>query len=244
MLSAPEKSAQPDQSPNAKAANSAFWDALHQGRYDDIPRVLEGLEAVYLENPRDPITTAHIGFAHTWRLAERARLDHVSPSITDEVVLAHKYFGEAVRLSPRDARFRGFLASLELAEGNIHKDEKLTRRGYFDMMNTKDAWPEFNLFTAGYSMSQLPHTDERYAEALDYQWKTLDVCAEKKVDRRTGDFSKYMVKETTVGPKRACYNSSIAPHNFEGFFLNMGDMVVKAGYPTVARKVYAHAKLS
>lgn len=244
VWSAPEKKAQPDESPRARAANSAFWDALHEGRYDDIPQVLEGLGAVYLENPRDPSTTAHIGFAHTWRVAERARMDRASPSITDDVVVAHKYFAEAVRLAPQDARFRGFLASLELAEGSIHADEKLTRRGYFDMMDAKDAWPEFNLFTAGYSMSQLPHTDSRYAEALDYQWKNLDVCADEKIDRHTADFSKYMARETAVGPKRVCYNSWIAPHNLEGFFLNMGDMVVKSGDPRTARNVYAQAKNS
>jgi hypothetical protein len=41
-----------------------------------------------------------------------------------------------------------------------------------------------------------------------------------------------------------CWNSWIAPHNFEGFFLNMGDMLVKAGDWPAAQKVYANAKLS
>ena len=39
-------------------------------------------------------------------------------------------------------------------------------------------------------------------------------------------------------------NSWIAPHNFEGFFLNMGDMLVKAGDWATAQKIYANAKLS
>ena len=38
--------------------------------------------------------------------------------------------------------------------------------------------------------------------------------------------------------------SWIAPHNFEGFFLNMGDMLVKAGDWQTAQKIYANAKLS
>ena len=36
----------------------------------------------------------------------------------------------------------------------------------------------------------------------------------------------------------------MAPHNFEGFFLNMGDMLVKAGDPETGKKVYAQARLS
>jgi len=38
-----------------------------------------------------------------------------------------------------------------------------------------------------------------------------------------------MSKKTKEGKKRVCWNSWIAPHNFEGFFLNMGDMLVKSG---------------
>jgi hypothetical protein len=93
-------------------------------------------------------------------------------------------------------------------------------------------------------MSHLPVGDNRYADAVDYQWQNLDVCAEEKVDRRTAQFDKYMAKETTTGSKRPCWNSWIAPHNFEGFFLNMGDMIVKQGNPTIARLVYANARLS
>jgi hypothetical protein len=115
---------------------------------------------------------------------------------------------------------------MELAEGSLHADEKLARRGYFDLMKSVDGWPEFNLFTAGYIMSRQPHTDARYAEGVAYQWQNLDVCVQDKVDRRTVQYEKYMSAETTEGPKRACWNSWIAPHNFEGFFLNMGDMLV------------------
>jgi hypothetical protein len=52
-----------------------------------------------------------------------------------------------------------------------------------------------------------------------------------------------MALETKEGPKRVCWNSWIAPHNLEGFFLNMGDMLVKSGDWQTARKIYANAKL-
>jgi hypothetical protein len=50
--------------------------------------------------------------------------------------------------------------------------------------------------------------------------------------------------ETREGRKRVCWDSWIAPHNLEGFFMNLGDMVVKSGDPATARKVYAQAKLT
>jgi len=73
--------------------------------------------------------------------------------------------------------------------------------------------------------------------------RTLDECIEGKIDRANPDYSQYMVREIREGKKRA-WNSWIAPHNFEGFFLNMGDMMVKGGDWQGAQKIYANARLS
>jgi len=144
VWAAPVKSATASRSETAKAADSLFWDTFHAGRYEGLPHVLEALTAAYVENPRDAQTAAHIGFSHVWRMSEHACLDTQSATIIDEVVLARKYFSEAVRLAPDDARFQGFLAGMELAEGTIHGDEKLKRQGYFHLLKARDAWPEFN----------------------------------------------------------------------------------------------------
>ena len=143
--------------------------------------MMEGLQEIYLKHPADVDTAAHLGFSHIWRIAEAVRLERRSASITDEVILARKYFGEAARLAPEDARFQGFYAGATLAEGIIHGDEKLKRTGYFK-------------------------------EAVDYEWRTLDLCAGTGVDRSNPDFSPYMAKETHEGHPRACWNSWSAPH--------------------------------
>jgi hypothetical protein len=130
-----------------------------------------------------------------------------------------------------------------VAEGTLHQDEKLTRQGYFMLLDAIEAWPEFNLFTAGYVMSRLPADSPRFQEGLEWQWRALDECIEGKLDRANPDYSPYMSLETREGKKRACWNSWIAPHNLEGFFLNMGDMLVKAGDWQTAQKIYANAKL-
>ncbi len=65
-----------------------------------------------------------------------------------------------------------------------------------------------------------------------------------RIERTHPDYSPYMVKETTEGRKRVCWNSWIAPHNFEGFFLNMGDMLGKSGDWQTAQKIYSNARLS
>lgn len=241
---APEKHAATTRTDGALKADELFWATFHSGAYEQIPPALEAETAAYLANPADAVTAAHVGWLHIWRLSERRRLTSVPATVTDDATLSRRYFQEAVALNPTDARYLGFLAAATLAEGNIHQDEGLTRRGYFMMLDAIKAWPEFNLFTAGYVMSSQPADSERFKQALQWQWQDLDVCAGETIDRKTADYAKYMNFETREGKKRVCWNSQIAPHNFEGFFLNMGDMLVKAGDWTTARKIYSNAKLS
>ena len=241
---APTKQASSARTEASVKADELFWQTFHAGRYEDIPAGLQALAGAYLADPNDATTAAHIGWLHIWRLGESARLDQVPPTITDDAVLARRYFQEAVNLNPHEPRYLGFLASATQAEGSIHKDEKITRRGYYMMLDAINAWPEFNLFTGGYVASRLPADSKQFRQALQWQWQDLDVCVSGKVDRTNPDFARYMAMETTEGHKRACWNSWIAPHNLEGFFLNMGDMLVKAGDWQTAKTIYADAKLS
>ena len=244
IMTAPRKEIAEVRSKAAIEADELFWRTFHGGDYGNIQNALDTLTAAYLQTPTDAKTAAHIAWLHNWRIAERARLSSVPATITDDTFVARRYFAEAVKLDPSDARYRGFLAGHTLAEGSLHKDERLTRKGYFMMLDAIDAWPEFNLFTGGFVMSRLPAESAQFREGLEWQWRTLDLCIEGKLDRAKPDYSPYMRLETHEGKQRACWNSWIAPHNFEGFFLNMGDMLVKAGEWQVAQKIYANAKLS
>jgi hypothetical protein len=243
VITAPKKEAAASRSEAATQADELFWSTFHNGEYDKIQSTLYVLTAAYLRTPNDAKTAAHIAWLHNWRVAERARMDSVPATITDDTLVARRYFAEAASLDPSDARVLGFLAGHTLAEGALHHDERLTREGYFMMLDAIEAWPEFNLFTGGYVMSRLPADSPRFREGLEWQWRALDVCIEGKLDRANPDYTPYLVKETTDGEKRACWNSWIAPHNLEGFFLNMGDMLVKAGDWQTAQKIYANAKL-
>ena len=202
------------------------------------------LTAAYLENPNDPRLAAHLGFMHIWKITERERLKINDPLIVNEIILAKKYFSDAVELDPTDARFQGFLGDSILIEGKIFHDEREQVRGYFKLKYAISMWPEFNYFTAGYPMSSLDPHSAQFQEGLSWQWKTLDLCAGTSIDKNNPDFSQYMSRETQQGPSRACWNSWIAPHNFEGFFLNMGDMLVKQGDWQTGIKIYRNAKLS
>ncbi|QLH44046.1 MAG: hypothetical protein HWD59_07665 [Coxiellaceae bacterium] len=230
--------------PLATQAKRQFWMTLHQGHYDRLPETTELLTAAYLQYPNDPELAAYLGFAHIWWISERQRLTQLPPNIVNHIILAHKYFADAHELAPNDARILGFYGVSQLVEGKLFANQREQTKGYLTLKRAIHAWPQFNYFTASYPLSTLPRDDKLFRQALAWQWRTLDICAGKKVDRRNPDYTPYMHLQTTQGTSRACWNSWIAPHNFEGFFLNMGDMLVKQGDWQTAIKIYNNAKLS
>jgi len=244
LMTTPSKKPQPSRSKLAQVAEKKFWDHLHQGAYEQLPETTKLLTAAYLENPNDPQLAAHLGFAHIWKITERARLQQVPPTITDEITLSKSYFKDATRMDPADARYQGFLGDSMLVAGKIAHNDREQVRGYFQLKRAINQWPEFNYFTAGYVMSSLKSDSDHFKEGVEWQWKTLDLCSNSKIDRANPDYRAYMGLETTQGRKRACWNSWIAPHNFEGFFMNMGDMLVKQGDWQTGVKIYRNAKLS
>lgn len=244
LLTTPSKKPQESKTELARMAKSTFWQHLHHGEYDKLPESTKYLTAAYLENPNDPTLASYLGFAHIWKITERERLKTLPPTIVDEIILSKSYFSDATELDPNDPRTQGFFADTILISGQIFHDERAQVRGYFKLKQAIHMWPEFNYFTGGYPMSTLKPTSDNYKEGLGWQWKTMDLCAGTTVNRNNPDFSPYMRLETTHGLKRACWNSWIAPHNFEGFFMNMGDMLVKQGDWQTAIKIYNNAKLS
>jgi tetratricopeptide (TPR) repeat protein len=246
VISTPKKTVVASHSTLAATAEKNFWATLHAGDYANIPYATKLLTAAYLENPNDPQLAAHLGFLHIWKITERQREPALAddPTIVNEIILAKEYFAQATALNPNDARLQGFLGDSMLISGQIFNDQRAQVHGYFQLKHAINMWPEFNYFTAGYPMSTLGPHSSHFKEGLAWQWQTLDLCAGTTVDRTHPDYKPYLSRETQTGPQRACWNSWIAPHNFEGFFLNMGDMLVKQGDWQTAVKIYNNAKLS
>ncbi|HEY4055455.1 MAG TPA: hypothetical protein VGM39_02565 [Kofleriaceae bacterium] len=227
-----------------RTAEDLFWSTFHSGAYDAIDTALEAETAAYLLHPDNAVVAAHVGWLHMWRLGERARNPRASATSTDDVVLARKYFARALALAPDEARYAGFLAAAELSESAVDKDSALARHGADAMTAAVAAWPQFNLFTAGYVASALPASSPAFAAGLEQQWQNIEVCIKQTIDRKHPGYAAYMKLDTKVGRARACWNSTIAPHNLEGFFLNMGDMLVKEGDWRTAQAIYANARAS
>lgn len=231
----------------SKAANHYFWLNFHQGNYDSLQSVISLLNAAYLDNPGNIKIIDHLGFANIWKYAESQRLKTQSADILQNFILSKRFFEESYELNPADSRILGFLGDAKITEGEISNNKQLVVEGYFDGIKSMHEWPQFNKFTLGYVLSQTAAKSDQFKKALDWQWETLGDCACKTLNKDNIDY-KELVKltENSHDPaiSRACLNSWIAPHNVEGFFLSLGDMLVKGGDIKKGVEAYKAAKLS
>lgn len=226
-------------------ANEYFWSNFHEGNYSNIDSVVYYLTSAYIENPNHLETVTHLGFTHMWALSEMNNLDTIPPTIIDHGTLALKYFGESYRLNPDDPRVLGFLAASKMTVADLSDDKKLSTEGYFNGKKSIHQWKEFNKLTIGYVMSQMHQDTWEYKKALKWQWETLDECYCQTYNEKTKRVEQYRTVRDTAGNlknKRACWDSWIVPHNVEGFYLNLGDMLVKNGEWEKAKQVYTLAK--
>src|SRR5262249_39720491 len=179
---------------------------------------------------------------HVWRLAELARGAATGAEVADSIATAHPAFARAWLLNGDDPRVLGFLAGITLAEGILFGDSARYGEGSALFAEGIAAWPEFNYFSWGYILSQLPRDSTGFRLGLEQQWRNIDVCAGVVVDRDQPDLVATFARETRRGRQRVCWNSWIAPFNVEGFFLNLGDMLVKDGQVATGVQVYQAAR--
>ena len=226
-------------------ADSIFWEFIHGKDYQSFDSVLTNLRSAQTEDPVDVYTNAHIGWTNFWALSEGIGLGIAQNTMALQYLQnAEEDFALAAELAPDEPRILGFLGYSRLTLGNATQNMDLLAQGQTDVARSIELWPEWAYFGAAYGLdANAPYNTPQFENAINYYWANLDVCANIDVDRDNPDWTPYLTQETLDGPDRACWDSWIAPYNTEGFFLIMGDALVKAGNTAVATKLYNNAKL-
>jgi hypothetical protein len=233
-------------------ANKAMWDNFHAGNYDSIPSVILKLKKAYVESPENSTVNAHLGFVYLWAFSERAR-KKADPSFSEYIYQSNYFFKEAIKLNPGDARLRGFQAATDICEGALKKQWTTLAKGYINGLAAINKWPQFNKFAFSLIGSQRNKNSPVYKLGMKYQWQLLDDCSCNKLNKKSvlshpektfAELMNELELSNDEKLKRVCWNTWIAPHNLEGFFLNFGDMLVKEGHLEEAVKIYSAAKFS
>ncbi len=216
-------------SASAAAGEAAFWDTL----WADRPReaaALALLENAVRRDPRDGRSQFLLGMLHLYRAGgDPTIFDFMHPTETGkrEVRDAQVHLDRAVELLPRDTRIPGFRAATTYANGFVHGDPTLVARGLQQLDESVAVNPLFDAFDLFAVVAPVVPGASDY-----YQQRVLGL-----VD--------FILKDNLDCPAivpHTCSNDGMAPHNFEGTLLELGDLYAKGGRLDDARLWYGIAQ--
>jgi tetratricopeptide (TPR) repeat protein len=248
----------PASSPQASSNSSVtairnFWSIYHGNRYSAIPQAQDQLQRAIQLDPNNPTLYALLGATHFWHVGEFARDPKPDMSVLQQdMPTAASLFQKALSLdyyAPHltgyinDDHLPGYLGITTVHTGQEFHDPNLIAKGDAMLDFAVYQFPEFNNFNRWAAHNTDSRDSATYKEALDSLWQGIDNCIGGAIDRNHPDMKPYLDLVTSVGRKKACWwEGDIAPYSFEGYILNLGNGLVKAGQIDAARIIFADAK--
>ncbi|HEY3625474.1 MAG TPA: hypothetical protein VGL00_04300 [Terracidiphilus sp.] len=253
-----QEPAEPDREIPPGSSNAAierFWTAYHGNDYGAIPAVEEKLQDAIQNDPNNPTLHALLGAAHFWHIGEASRdANRQDPVLAEDMPEAVMDFGKALDLdyyTPHfighinDDHLPGYLGITTVHLGQRSGDPDLIAKGDQMLDFAAYQFPEFNNFNRWAAHNTDPKDSESYNQALNSLWEGIDNCVGTRIDRTHPDLTPYLHLLTSVGRKKACWwGGEIAPYSFEGYLLNLGNGLVKAGQINAAKVIYKDATLA
>lgn len=236
----------------SQAAIDRFWQAYHGNDYGPIPQVEAQLQQALAHDPNNPTLHALLGAAHFWHIGEAERdPNRTDPVLAEDMPDAVVAFGQALTLDYytghsigyiNDDHLPGYLGITTVHLGQMTNDPALIATGDQTLDFAVYQFPEFNNFNRWAAHNTDSKNSPTYQKALDSLWQGLDACAGTKIDRDNPDLKPYLNLLTSVGRKKACWwEGDLAPYSFEGYMLNLGNGLVKAGDVGAARVIFHNA---
>jgi hypothetical protein len=202
-------------SASAAAGEAAFWDTL----WADAPRADEALQLLERATRRqrsDGRSQFLLGMLHLYRSSLACPtfdFTDMCDAGRDEGAAAGAALDRAVDLLPHDSRIPGFRAASTYANGYVLGDPALLALGTQQIADAVAANPLFNAFDLFAVVAPVTDGASPY-----YQNEILPLA----------DFVFSNAACLDALPE-ICGNAGMAPHNFEGTLLLLGDIYAKGG---------------
>lgn len=242
-----------DHDVSANAAIEHFWAVYHGNDYSAIAQVQQQLQMAIQHDGDNPTLYALLGATHFWHIGEAARDPNPhDPALTQDMPAAVMDFGKALALDYygkhligyiNDDHLPGYLGITTVHLGQMTGNADMIASGDQMLDYAAYQFPEFNNFNRWAAHNTDFKDTASYKNALDSLWEGLDACIGGTIDRNDPDLKPYLKLLTSVGRKKACWwEGDLAPYSFEGYMLNLGNGLVKAGQIDAARVVYNDAR--
>ena len=165
---------------------------------------------------------------------------------------AVRFFGKALKLDYygehpigyiTDDHLPGYLGITTVHLGQMTHNPDVIAKGDETLDFAAYEFPEFNNFNRWAAHNTDSKDSATYQKALDSLWEGIDSCIGTRIDRSNPDIRPYLDLVTSVGRKKACWwQGQLAPYSFEGYMLNLGNGLVKAGQVDAAKVIYNNAR--
>lgn len=231
----------------ADDARILFNEIFQAGAYERIPEARAALKAVYDHDSsvNDGDVAMLLGVTYLWNTAEWERNpSRGTDARREEVLKGEEYLTRAKELRPTDGRVYCWLGIMKAFRSQVELNLSMYYESLVLIDQGIELFPQFSHLVVAFVKSGWGAQTTEFAGAIEHIWKNVDVCIEGAMDRQNPDFTQYLpLMSNTSGLRRACWSSELVPHNLEGFWFHMGDLLVKNNQPDLAVTAYENAKL-
>ena len=221
-----------------EGAVTRFWTAFHEDDHAGIEDARQALDQELAASPAGYTTLlrAHVDL---WELVEVVGRADDQGAKAELAFAALDGFELAEKRNPNDPRIPAWHGLLVAGLAEAIGDQTMYQEGLdeIEMAATTEGGRTVGGFTRMSVLARNPASDPRFEEGVEATWAMVELCMGGPIDRDDPEV-------TGLPIAKACRNTDITPHTWEGFWLSAGDVLAKAGRREIAEALYRNAELS
>jgi hypothetical protein len=223
------------------SATGAAYAALTGGKREEVTGVIAHLDDAVSSDPSDGRAVFYSAIMRFWQLGEQIDQSSNPVEVLTEANTMIDRFRKAQSMLRNDDRAPAFGGLAKVVIGNIVSDAHMRSEGMSDIDEGIAIFPAYSHFLRALASAESPAESDDFASVVPHMQAVLDLCGAK-----TDAAGKALYLEGPLpSPLRVCNDDGMVPHVWEGFLLNYGDLLLKAGKGAdAARAMYEGAKLA
>jgi hypothetical protein len=223
-----------------ESATSEAYTALTAGDRDKLTQIISDLDGVVAKDPSDGRSTFYSALMRFWQFGDQINLPSNPADVVTDAQTMIDRFRKAQAMLPDDDRAPAFGGLAKVIMGNTFGDSNMKAEGMSDLQKGIQIFPAYAHFLRALASAESAPDSDDFAAVLPELQAVLDTCGAKT---SAGDIE--YLKGPLPSALRVCNDDGIVPHVWEGFILNYGDLLLKAGKGAdAARTMYESAKLA
>jgi hypothetical protein len=229
----------PAQSGSTEDATGEAYAALTAGAQDKVTQVITDVDDQVSKDSSDGRAMFYSGIMRFWQLGEEIDIPSNPVDELTEAQTMIDRFRKAQAMLPDDDRAPAFGGLAKVVIGNITSNSDLKSEGMSDLAKGIQIFPSYSHFLRALASAESPADSDDFAAVLPELQAVLDTCGAKTDASGSVEY----LKGPLPSALRVCNDDGMVPHVWEGFLMNYGDLLLKAGKGAdAARAIYAGAK--